>query len=299
MDTLIALSQSLASLVERVGASTLAVLSPGRGGAWSGVVWREGVVVTAAHRFRRMPQVVSVILPGGASAEASAAGIDASTDLAVFRLPDAALPAAQIGDAGALRAGHFVTAVGRGAEGDTIASHGIVNRAGGPWQTWLGGALERLIRLDGGVYDSLAGAAVADAGANVIGIATPALSRSNGIVVPASTVTRVVDALLAKGRIARPFFGIAAQTVRMQGEAAESGLLVTAVAPKGPAEQAGLLIGDVIVAAGGQRISSLQALRAALATQVGNDVRVSLLRGGAPNDVTLTVGEWPAGRSCC
>ena len=298
MESLSAQSQSLAALVEQVGASTLGVLSPGRGGAWSAVVWREGVVVTAAHRFRRTPEKVSLVLRGGSSAEASLAGTDASTDLAVLRLPDPALPGAQIGDAGTVRAGHFVTAVGRSAEGDLIASHGIVNRAGAPWQTWLGGALDRLIRLDGGVYDNLAGAAVADASGAVIGIATPALSRSHGIVVPASTVSRVVDALLAKGHLARAFVGIAAQPVRLPG--GESGLLVSALSDAGPAERAGVMVGDIVVAANGQRVSNLRALGAALAGEVGNAVRLSLRRGGAPHDVDLTVGEWPAaGRSRC
>ena len=143
-----------------------------------------------------------------------------------------------------LKAGHFAIAVGRSGEGDTIASAGLVNRVGGPWQTWLGGPVDRLIRLDGGVYEGLSGAPVADASGAVIGIATSALSRSYGIVVPASTVSRVVDALLAHGRVARAWLGIGAQTVPLPetaGAAAgeKSGLLVTSLAAGGPAERAG------------------------------------------------------------
>ena len=69
----------------------------------------------------------------------------------------------RLGDAAPVRAGHIAIAVGRSGEGDTIASAGLVNRVGGPWQTWLGGSIDRLIRLDGGVYDGLSGAPVADA----------------------------------------------------------------------------------------------------------------------------------------
>ncbi len=122
-----------------------------------------------------------------------------------------------------VRAGHFAIAVGRSGEGDTVASAGVVNRVGGPWQTWLGGAIDRLIRLDGGVYDGLSGAPVADADGAVIGVATAALSRSYGIVVPTSTVARVVDALLAHGRVARPWLGIGAQTVPLPARTARRG----------------------------------------------------------------------------
>ncbi len=119
----------------------------------------------------------------------------------------------------ASRPGHVAIAVGRSGEGDTIASAGLVNRAGGPWQTWLGGPIDRLIRLDGGIYDGLSGAPVADASGAVIGTATSALSRSYGIVVPAATVSRVVDALLAHGRVGRAWLGIGAQTVPVPGAA--------------------------------------------------------------------------------
>ena len=143
------------------------------------------------------------------------------------------------GEAAPVRAGHLAIAVGRGGEGDTIASAGIVNRVGGAWQTWLGGSIDRLIRLDGGVYEGLSGAPVADASGAVIGIATAALSRSYGIVVPTATVSRVVDALLANGRVARPWLGIGAQTVPLPESAGatageRSGLLVTSLAAAAP-----------------------------------------------------------------
>ena len=126
-----------------------------------------------------------------------------------FRLDDEAATA-RLGAAIAavLKAGHTVIAVGRSGDGDVVASQGIVNRAGGAWQTWLGGHVDRLVRLDGGVYDGLSGAPVADTQGAVVGMATAALSRSYGIVVPTATVTRVVDALLAHGRVARAWLGI-------------------------------------------------------------------------------------------
>ena len=291
-------SEAMAAIVDAIGASTVAVLGR-RGTVASGVVWKSGLVVTAAHVFRRTPAAATLVAAGGRSLAATLVGIDSATDLALFRLaePEALAPLVA-GDAQALRAGHTVVVVGRSGEGDTIASAGIVNRVGGAWQTWLGGSIDRLIRLDGGVYDGLSGAAVADASGTLVGVATAALSRSYGIVVPAATVSRVVDALVGKGRVARPWLGIGAQTVPVQdaGATEQSGLLVTALVAGGPAERAGLKIGDIIVRAAESAAANLRELRQALAAHVGGIVTLGILRGGAPLDLSAEVGEWPEPR---
>ena len=298
-------SDRLAAIVDEIGAAAVAVLGR-RGAIASGCVWRPGLVVTAAHVFRRTPAAVTLVDAGARSLAATLVGIDSSTDLALFRLADegAATPL-RGGEAAPVRAGHLAIAVGRSGEGDTIASAGIVNRVGGPWQTWLGGSIDRLIRLDGGVYEGLSGAPVADASGAVIGVATAALSRSYGIVVPAATVSRVVDALLANGRVARPWLGIGAQTVPLPelpapspAPAERSGLLVTSLAAGGPAERAGVLIGDIIVKAAESAAANLRELRQALAAHVGRTVELAILRGGAPLDLQASVGEWPGERRC-
>jgi len=297
-DALRAHSDRMAAIVDAIGASTVAVLGR-RGTVASGVVWKSGLVVTAAHVFRRTPAAATLVAAGGRSLAATLVGIDSATDLAVFRLAEAdALAPLVAGDAAALRAGHTVIVVGRSGEGDAIASAGIVNRIGGAWQTWLGGSIDRLIRLDGGVYDGLSGAPVADASGAFVGVATAALSRSYGIVVPPSTVTRVVDALVAQGRVARPWLGIGAQSVPVQGAgtAEQGGLLVTALVAGGPAERAGVRIGDIIVRAAESAAANLRELRQALAAHVGGIVTLGILRGGAPLDLSAEVGEWPEHR---
>jgi len=297
-DALRAHSDRMAAIVDAIGASTVAVLGR-RGTVASGVVWKSGLVVTAAHVFRRTPAAATLVAAGGHSLAATLVGIDSATDLAVFRLAEAdALAPLVAGDAAALRAGHTVIVVGRSGEGDAIASAGIVNRIGGAWQTWLGGSIDRLIRLDGGVYDGLSGAPVADASGAFVGVATAALSRSYGIVVPPPTVTRVVDALVAQGRVARPWLGIGAQSVPVQGAgtAEQGGLLVTALVAGGPAERAGVRIGDIIVRAAESAAANLRELRQALAAHVGGIVTLGILRGGAPLDLSAEVGEWPEHR---
>src|SRR5262245_47097287 len=194
---LAAFSDSLAAIVDAVGASVLAVPGRHRRTLASAVAWKPGVVVTAAHVFRRRPSSGTLVAADGKPVEATLAGIDASTDLAVFRVPDDAAPAITPGDPSTLKAGHLAIAIGRSASGDLTTSIGAINGASGPWETWLGGQLERLIRLDGTLPEGLSGSAVADAHGAVMGIATAALSRSHGIVIPAGTVTSVVESLLA------------------------------------------------------------------------------------------------------
>ena len=300
-------SDALAALVEHLAAGTFAVRGR-RGTLATATVWQPGIVVTAAHVFRRSPAAITLVGGDGKTVEATLVGLDSSTDLALFRLAvddAAAFAPVTTGDAGSVRAGHFVVAVGRSGEGDPIASSGIVNRAAGPWQTWLGGNLDRLIRLDGGVYEGLSGAPVADARGAVIGLASAALSRSYGVVVPASTVSRVVAALLANGHVARPWLGIGAQPVPVGGAAAEAGagaatgLHISSLAPGGPAERAGLLIGDIVVRAAGQIAADLRALRDALAAHVGRAATLSILRGGVAREVEVQVGEWPTERKFC
>jgi len=310
-----ALSDSVASTVEKVGMSTVALRGRGRRALGCGVVWRTGMMVTVAHAFGRVPATVSVITAQQAGADATLVGTDPPTDLAVFRLPDDALPAVDRSNSAVVRPGQLAILVGRSPGADLTASVSVINRVAGAWQTWLGGHMDRLIRLDAGPHDGLSGAPVADASGKVFGLATSGLSRSYGVVVPESTISRVVDELLAKGHVARAFLGISVQPVEVSKAPAfalratagkpdeagipEAGLLITSLLPGGPATQAGLLVGDIVLEVADHRAASLPELRDALAGNIGKSVHVSLIRGGSPAQVDVTVGQWPTEARAC
>jgi S1-C subfamily serine protease len=167
--------------------------------------------------------------------------------------------AAMLGDASSIKPGHLAIAVGRSAQENPTASYGIVSRASGPWETWLGGQLDRLIRLDGGIHEGLSGAPVADASGAVFGMATAALSRSYGI------GAQPVPLANARGP-GEPGAGV--------------GLLITALISGGPAIAAGLLVGDILVSIDDTPVASLPDLRVTLAGQIGKAVTVSVLGGG-------------------
>jgi serine protease Do len=303
VNTLTDASEALAEAVEQVARSVVAVLASRHGPA-SGVAWRPGVVVTAAHTIRR-DEGIRVILPDGSRSDAVLAGVDASTDLAVLKLDSAGASVADVGDPGGVRAGHFVFAVARDASGQPAASFGIVAAAGGEWRTWRGGHIDRLIRLDGGLPPGFSGGPLADTRGQVIGVGTSALARGFGIVIPPSTVNRVADALLESGHIARGYLGIGTQPIALPGALSRKlglqergGLIVLSLAPQGPAEQAGMLVGDILLDLDGRPLRDVGDLQAALGGErIGGQVRVDLVRGGKRIESTITLGELPQ-RGC-
>ncbi len=279
-------------------ASSVVGLAMRRGSA-SGVLWSPGVVVTAASAVWRARQI-HVVGATGEPVAATLRGLDASTDLAAISFDGAGGEPAERAAAAEPRVGDFVFAVGREDSGRVQASFGHVGAAGGEWRTWRGGRVERLIRLDGGLYPGLAGAPVADAAGRVIGVASPMLSRHHGVVLPVATIERVLPALLAHGRVPQGYAGIAAQPVRATLDgAAVQGLLVSSVADGGPAANSGVLVGDVIVSADGRAVDSIDALRTQLAAAViGGTLALQVARGGQRVMLDLAVVQRPERRGC-
>jgi S1-C subfamily serine protease len=306
-----ALSPALPDAVARVARSVVGVVSR-RGFGAAGCVWRDGVIVAPARIAWRAERLRVVLPANGDNAEAVLAkvkGADHGTDLAVLALEaDAtAPPPLDRSDRAERRAGEFVFAVARDASGLASASFGHIGAVGGAWRSWRGGAIDALIRLDGGLYPGFAGAPVADAAGHAIGIATDALSRLHGIVLPASTVDRVVEQLLAHGRVSRGYLGLALQPVRLgEAQAAALGvapgqaLLVTSVAEGGPAANAGVLLGDTLVMLGDTRIESMHDLGRLLGTTtVGTRLNAVLLRAGQRHEASIEIGERAPPRACC
>lgn len=289
-------TSGVADAVERVAPSVVAIRSR-RFGTSSAFCWRPGVLVASSvgvgHGAR-----AQVVLPSGEAAACTVRGVDPRTDLAVLAIDDV-VPPVERRVAPPVRTGDFVFAAGRNAEGMVHASFGHIGAVAGAWRTWRGGAVDRFVRLDGGLYPGLMGAPVADAAGQVIGLASAALARHHGIVLPPATIDRAVDALLAHGRIQRGYLGVVAQPVALTAamrEAAqvtdESGLLVSGVADDSPAATAGVQVGDIIVAVGGRAVGSVEALASVLgAEQIGSRLRVLLLRGGVRQELTVEVGE--------
>jgi len=285
-------SSALPRHVERIAASVVGFAT--RRHRASGVLWRPGVAVGSAAALWRHPRV-AVVLPDGEQATGELRGIDGGTDLAAVAFSGGSMPVAERTPTPPPRVGDFVFAVGRDPSGLTHASFGHIGAVAGEWRTWRGGRIEQLIRLDGGLPPGLAGAPVADAEGRLLGIATQSFSRHHGIVVPVTTIDRLLEPLLTHGRVPQGYLGIAVQPVRttLDGSGVD-GLLVSSLAADGPAARGGLLVGDVLVSLGGKPAASLEALRDLL--QVGQQVQAVLVRGGVRHELTLDVIQRPGSR---
>jgi serine protease DegQ len=293
MSVLAGLSQDLSATVEQVGRSVVAINARRRIPS-SGVVWRPGVVVAASHTISR-DEDITVVLASGRSAAATLAGRDPTTDLAVLRLEEAAVPPVERGQDGDLQVGRLVLALGRPGPGIT-ASLGIISAVGGEWRTWQGGRVDRFVRLDLAIYDGFSGGPLVEAGGKVLGLNTSGLSRAMALALPVSTVDRVTDQLLASGRVSRGYLGLAVQPVRLP-EPLGLGLVVVKLEAGGPAEKAGVLLGDILTALDGRELSDPGDILGALGSErVGTAIQLQLLRGGEPRTLQATVGERPTGR---
>jgi len=295
MQTLVSLSNDLASAVERAARAVVTVHARPRLPS-TGIVWRSGLVVTAEHTVR-LESDLRVTWTDGQSAPATLVARDPGTDLAVLRVEESGRPAAELGDSGALRAGHLALAVGYGPR----ASWGVISATGGPWRTWRGGDVDRLLRVDLVLYPGFSGGPLVDASGAVVGLVTSGLSRQLELAVPATTVSRVVDELVSRGRVSRGYLGVGLQPVALTeafkrlAPGADLGLMVVSLEPEGPGARAGLLLGDVLTALEGTPLHDPGDVTAALAGRpVGSAVRVSLIRAGSPLDVSVTVGERPS-----
>ena len=293
---LVQFSSELADAVERAGKSVITVLEGGREGV-SGTVWREGTAVTAEHTIRGLDEV-TVLLPSGIKSKARVAGRDHGTDIAILEV--SGVPAASLADDAQSRVGDIVLAVGR-REGEGIAAtYGMLSAISGPWRTWQGARVDRWLRLDLNPFTGFSGGPIVNARGEAIGMATSGPRRS-AVTIPASTVNRVVDQLLQRGRIAHGYLGVGMQPVAFPqgtrqslGLAAERGLLVVAVAAGSPAEQAGILLGDIIVAAEGSSIQNVHSLQPFLDSEnVGKTIALDVVRGGQIVKLSVTVGEKP------
>ncbi len=294
-----ALSNQLAEASASVGQSVVAV----HGGRHvsSGIIFNKDSVIATSHALRRDEDIVVVIAPG-TSVSARVAGRDPSTDLALLRLQQPmTIAAPRWGDTSKLRVGELVLALARTRRGNIVASSGILSGLiSGGWRTWRGGKVEQFIRPDLVFYRGFSGGPLVNAQGEVLGLNTSGLHGS-GITVPASTVNRVAAELLEKGRIERPYLGLGMQAVLLQESLRgklnlknSAGLLVVHVEPGAPADQAGMLLGDVLIELEGQSVTDTGEVQNVLhSAKVGSIVQASLIRAGALATARITLAARP------
>jgi S1-C subfamily serine protease len=286
------LSERLATLAKEGGKSVVRV--DARRAPTSGVAWSpEGIVLTAHHGLET-EEGIEVSLPDGRTVPAELVGRDPATDLAVLRIAEAGLAVPAWADGG-LEVGNLLVGLTRPSR-TVRASLGLLARAAEDWRTPAGGKLDRYLETDLPLHPGFSGGLVLDLGGRAVGLATAGLLRGTAMVVPVPTLRRVAAALLAHGRIRRGFLGIASFPVRLPGRAErqagqEGGLLLTNVEEGSPADRAGLLLGDVLLSLGGEKVAHLSDLLPLLEEErIGAALPARVLRAGGLLDLSVTVG---------
>ena len=293
--SLVSFSNELAALVETSAASVVAVHGRPRFNS-SGVHWSPEVVITAEHTLRHDDGIM-VTTGAGDRLPAEVVGRDPGTDLAALRVKGLAIPTASKLEDSAYRPGSLIVAIGRNKD-SANAALGVISSLAGSSQTWRGGKLDQVIRLDLALHPVASGGAVVDAAGKLIGIATPVLSRAAVFAVPNATVERIAKALLAHGRLPQGYLGAGLQPIRLPehltkgvGLGVNGGLMTVSVDQDAPAGKAGLLIGDVLLELNGQFVDRPEAVRLLLADAVGKTISARVLRGGALAILDIAVTE--------
>src|SRR6185369_14378511 len=164
----------------------------------------------------------------------------------------------------------LVLAIGR-AGPDVSASFGIVSATVPAWRTPQGARIDGVLRLDLGVYDGFSGGPLVAASGRVIGVNNSALARGGAATLPAAVVDRFVDEVLTRGHVRRPFIGVAVHPVTLSQSTltkhalpTAAALVVLSTAAGGPADAAGISIGDVLLRADGSTLERPIDLRDAI-----------------------------------
>ena len=289
-------SDGLADAVDRAAASIVTVYGRRRQSA-TGIVWDSGTILTASHVIERDDRL-AVGLPDGSRVDATLVGRDHGSDLAVLRAETGDVTPIARQTVGA-RVGQLALAVGRADVSAPQATIGGISTVGGEWRTISGGKVGGFVRAELTMLPGFSGGPLVSVTGEMIGLNTSALGRDGGVTIPVAAIEPILAELTTHGRVRRGYLGVASQAVELsagvreaQSLAQERGLLIVHVDPAGPADQAGLLIGDVLLAIGDQPVTDTATLQGQLGPDTVDQQRsVRILRGGAVSEREITVGS--------
>lgn len=292
MNTWTSLSTDIASAISKAAPSVVQVHGHRRVSA--GVVIADNLIVSPASTG---DDSIAVRTDAGKTHEGAVLGRIGNMGLTVIRVEGLERP--PLAAANEPRPGHLAVAVGRTWSGGIMAMLAPVAVVGGPLRTGRASSIERVIRIQQPPHGALAGGALIDASAGALGIITSSAIRGTTVVLPTSLVMAAATQVAQHGGSKQGFIGVSSLPVALPerqraGRAQHAGLLISQVAAQSPAEAGGLLVGDVIVAFAGEAIQDADELVTKLrGNTVGSAVPITVIRGIAAVDVTVTVSERP------
>ncbi len=308
-DLLDAYSRAVVGVVDKVGPAVVSIgvrkrtrsLRYGQEGAGSGVIIAPDGFVLTNHHVVEGAEDVQVRLTDGRSFSAHLVGSDPATDLAVVRAEASNLPTAELGDSDSLRVGQLVIAIGNPLGFQSTVSTGVISALGRALRSQAGRLIENVIQTDVPLNPGNSGGPLVDSRGRVIGINTAMIFMAQGIsfAVPVNTVKWVVGELVTRGKVRRAYLGIAGQ-VRPIGRRiqrhlelqAATAVEVVSVEEEGPAHQAGVREGDLMLNVDGKSVASVDDIHRLLTGWTGGSpLSLTILRNGERLQVQIIPGE--------
>jgi len=291
------LLQQLSNAFEAVVASTQDRAVAIRNGSRhvSGLVWQPDVVVASEQTIGQQDEY-EIATANGRAIRAEVVGRDPGTNLLALRLSER-IEVAPV-PAGAARVGGLALVVAASADGTPAARVGAIRSVGDQWFSRAGGRIEQRIALDIRLQRTEEGGPVFDASGALIGMST--LGRPGEVLaIPTATLERIVPQLLSEGRAARGWLGVALQPIAVPDALIEQAgqriaMMVMSVAERGPAANAGVTAGDILLTVDGVSLRGLHRLLTQLSEDsIGTSMELRLIRGGQILKLSAQVGRRP------
>ncbi len=272
-------------------------------GTGSGVIVSpDGYILTNNHVVAGAQQI-KVTLLSGRSFSGQIVGTDPFADLAVIKV-DAKEPlaAAQLGNSSSLKVGQLAIAIGNPFGLGSTVTVGVVSALNRNIQT-PSSIIENLVQTDAAINPGNSGGALVDSGGTVIGINTAIVSEARGIgfAIPSDTARAIMEQLISRGQVVRPYVGVALRSNIDPNLAAQytlpvaHGFIIGDVDPKGPGAAAGIRPGDIIVGLDGKPVNNWsEFLRELFTKRPGDRVRLEVVReNGVRKTFEVTLAQRP------
>jgi S1-C subfamily serine protease len=296
IDRSTSLAHLSSALVERSAAanSAVAALRLSETRHITATLWQPDVIITSEQSLPERNEFE--LMASGSTVKAKTAGRDPGTNIAVLKL-ERQLAAGNLASADG-QVGAFAIAFGADTRGHATVRLGVVNSIGPEWYSSHGGRIERKVVLDIDIARSEEGGPVFDAAGSFLGMSTFG-PRRQLLVIPAVTLERVVPILLKSGRVSRGWLGVALRPVAVPetlGKAAgqSSALMVMSLTEGGPAYDAGIVAGDIILSVDSASTRRMRNITARLgADSIGRKVDLKFIRAGTITSRQVTITERP------
>ncbi len=272
-------------------------------GVGSGVIFRkDGYIVTNNHVISGAKELI-VSLPDGRSLKGKLIGADEMTDLAVVKVDAKDLPAASFGDSDKIVVGEPAIAIGNpmGLEFKGSVTSGVISALNRTLD--ISDKRVKLLQTDAAINPGNSGGALVNADGEVIGINSAKVAANGvegmGFAIPINTVQNIINEIMDKGYVARPYLGVSVFDPETAGRYGyqlniDKGVYIFQLTLNGPCGKAGLQRGDIILKIDGEETNSVSDLRGKIAEKkVGDTVKVTFDRNGKEQSADVVLEEMP------